>query len=276
MTAIIVYDEKIANERSWYIGKYLENFEKRGWSAELVCTNEIEEYISGNKVDAAVVRVIDPSLSSWLEDKGVRVFNSSRVSRIANDKLETYRFVAQATNVPFPDIYEYGEVMEYPLIAKKRDGHGGTQVYFFESKSELESAITESDRAGYVYQKPCTCPGRDVRVYVVGGEIIAAMERRNPAFSDAAAGYAQKFRSNFCLGGEAAVYPIAEDVKMLHYVKEITAALRLDHAGIDFIFEKDGPVFNEIEDVVGSRMLYAKTDIDIVDLYVNYIVAAFN
>ena len=31
-------------------------------------------------------------------------------------------------------------------------------------------------------------------------------------------------------------------------------------------------VFNEIEDVVGSRMLYAKTNINIVSEYIDYIV----
>ena len=44
--------------------------------------------------------------------------------------------------------------------------------------------------------------------------------------------------------------------------------------GIDFIVGNDGElIFNEIEDVVGSRMLYAVSDISVVPLYLDYIQA---
>ena len=41
--------------------------------------------------------------------------------------------------------------------------------------------------------------------------------------------------------------------------------------GIDFIYDEGRPVFNEIEDVVGARMLYSLTDIDIADRYLEFI-----
>ena len=41
--------------------------------------------------------------------------------------------------------------------------------------------------------------------------------------------------------------------------------------GIDFMFSDGQMIFNEIEDVVGARMLYHLTDLDVVDIYVAHI-----
>ena len=53
--------------------------------------------------------------------------------------------------------------------------------------------------------------------------------------------------------------------------KRLMQALPMDYAGIDFMFSGGKPVFNEIEDVVGARMLYSLTDIDIADRHAAYI-----
>ena len=47
--------------------------------------------------------------------------------------------------------------------------------------------------------------------------------------------------------------------------------MHFDYAGIDLIYDNGKPVLNEIEDVVGSRMLYNHTDIDTAKLYIKYI-----
>ena len=49
------------------------------------------------------------------------------------------------------------------------------------------------------------------------------------------------------------------------------AVAKGDYYGIDFVFDGGQPVFNEIEDTVGARMVYSVTDIDILDLYCDYI-----
>ena len=40
---------------------------------------------------------------------------------------------------------------------------------------------------------------------------------------------------------------------------------------MDFVFDKGKIVFNEIEDSVGARMIYSKTNIDIIKEYCEYI-----
>ena len=105
-------------------------------------------------------------------------------------------------------------------------------------------------------------PGKDLRVYVTGNRITACMLRTSET----------DFRSNFCLGGQARVYTLSgEEEKML---KKIMSHLSIGHCGIDFLFHQDHLIFNELEDVVGSRMLYSYTDIDVVDDYIAYILSA--
>ena len=77
------------------------------------------------------------------------------------------------------------------------------------------------------------------------------------------------FRSNFCLGGRAEVYNLSDEER--EKVEKVIRLFDFDFVGIDFIFNNGKIVFNEIEDVVGSRMVYTYTDIDIVEMYVDYI-----
>ena len=112
---------------------------------------------------------------------------------------------------------------------------------------------------GFVYQMPCDTLGKDLRVWVIGGEIICSILRENDS----------DFRSNFCLSGRATPYNLNEKETAL--VKKIISLVDADYIGIDFLFHNNNLVFNEIEDTVGARMVYEKTDIDILNLYCEYI-----
>ena len=77
------------------------------------------------------------------------------------------------------------------------------------------------------------------------------------------------FRSNYSLGGNAEISGLTP--KESGIIKKLLSRLTIGHAGIDLIYHKGMPVFNEIEDVVGSRMLYRYTDIDVVKLFMDHI-----
>ena len=66
------------------------------------------------------------------------------------------------------------------------------------------------------------------------------------------------------------MYSLTADEQEL--VQKIIDLFNFDMVGIDFILDDNGNlVFNEIEDVVGARMLYQCSDIDIVKEYLSYI-----
>ena len=111
---------------------------------------------------------------------------------------------------------------------------------------------------------PCNTLGKDLRVWAVGGKIITAILRESNS----------DFRSNFCLGGSATVYQLRD--KEINLVEKIINLVKSDYIGIDFLFHKGELVFNEIEDTVGARMVYEKTDIDILKIYCDYIKREMN
>ena len=185
-------------------------------------------------------------VAECFEQKGIRVFNPSSLSRLANDKQCCYEFMADNGIEIMPINYS-----GVPVVKKKIDGHGGTEVEMLTAAEDFQK--------GYVYQKPCDTLGKDLRVWVIGGEIITAILRESKT----------DFRSNFCLGGSAMPYTLSSDEKQL--VKRINALVKSDYIGIDFVFNNGRLVFNEIEDTVGARMVYDQTDIDILSLYCDYI-----
>ena len=94
----------------------------------------------------------------------------------------------------------------------------------------------------------------------MGGSVVAATKRTSKV----------DFRSNFSLGGNAELdTPTAE---MLSVIERLRNALHFDFVGIDFIRHNSEWALNEIEDVVGTRMLYSLTDIDAAEVYIRYVI----
>ena len=198
------------------------------------------------EAEFVINRTNDYKIAEFYENRGVRVFNPSALSKLANDTQKCYEFMSKNDIEIMPINY-----MGVPVVKKKIDGKGGNEVFMLEKAETFEKS--------YVYQKPCDTPGRDLRVWVIGKEIITSVLRHNDT----------DFRSNYCLGGKATLYTLSDDEKKL--TKKIIALLKSDYIGIDFIFNNGRLIFNEIEDTVGARMVYDLTDIDIISKYCNYI-----
>lgn len=235
MSGILIYTPEQAKRNTFAISKF-----RQYLGVEV----KDENYRGG--ADYVINRTNDYKIAEYFEKRGVRVFNPSAVSRLANDKQRCYEFM-QSNGIRIMPV-NYAEV---PAVKKSIDGHGGTQVFMIERAEEFEQ--------GFVYQKPCDTPGRDVRVWTIGGEIIASVLRKND----------NDFRSNYCLGGTAEMYTLSSEQRRL--AEKIAGLVGGDYIGIDFLFHGGEFVFNEIEDSVGARTLYAESDIDILKLYCDYI-----
>ena len=44
-----------------------------------------------------------------------------------------------------------------------------------------------------------------------------------------------------------------------------------DFIGVDFLLDRGNLIFNEIEDVVGSKMLYASSELDVAHMFTGHI-----
>lgn len=260
MTGWLFYTPESASRNRAFIEFWMTAAAKRGVEMELHLTNEP---LPAETPAFAVVRAMDPAFSLRLEQMGIPVFNSASVSEVCNDKWRTYR-LASSLGVPFPKTVYVPDPAAlppapYPYVLKACGGHGGTQVYMVHNEQEASAASQALKGVPSVLQEPVSDLGRDVRVYILGDRILAAMLR----VSDT------DFRSNFCLGGRAIPYTLSDEE--IGMVRAFQSALPFGLAGIDFLFHEGKAVFNEIEDVVGCRMLYAHTEIRPAELYLDHI-----
>lgn len=237
MSGILVYSQEEAERNSYVVERFVS-----GLGVRLV------EPSYRGLADYVINRSNDYKIAEFYEQNGVRVFNPSSLSKIANDKQSCYDFMEQNGIEIMPT-----RCAVPPFVKKPKDGHGGMGVVMCNSADDYDENM--------VCQQVATDIGRDVRVWVLGGKIIASILRKSDT----------DFRSNYCLGGLAEIYNLSADEQCL--VQRIIDLVDGDYFGVDFVFNNGKMVFNEIEDTVGARMIYDLTDIDIIAKYIDYIKA---
>ena len=254
-----------------------ENGLKRDIKVETVLTRDLSLCMDENgtpyclrkgkkeRPDAVISRMREPLYSLHLERMGVPVFNGSEVCRICNDKRQTLQFLyglpmpRTAFLSPFSPAPE-----QWPVIVKPACSHGGDRVELLETSFQWNDAMEALQGEPALMQSVVKRPGRDLRVYVLFGQIVAGVMRT------AQSGVV----SNYKRGGNVALHALTRGERQL--AEEViarfdAAGAPLCFAGVDLLYEDYGPVIGEVEDVVGSRMLYRVSDLDIVGLYLDEI-----
>lgn len=257
---ILVYTSADAEYNKWFIDHIIEEGRKCNLDIRLVLSDK--EEVPDNDIDFAIVRNRDSKLCKRLEENNIRCFNSSYVVNIGNDKWEMYKDFNAAG---IPVMYTQRTKLPYPFVMKPVDGHGGENVYLIKNADEYKRAIDTNpdEKTGkFIFQVPATEKGRDIRVYVVGGIILTAMER-------IAVDTEKDFRSNYSLNGNAKEHALTDEE--LKLAAKVADHIKADFVGIDLIYNNGRPAVNEIEDAVGTRMLYSLTDIDPVREFVAHI-----
>lgn len=247
MDCWILYDQCDLGKNRFFAERLREYASDCGFDARIVTS----EMLPDGCPDAVVSRTRDWSLTCRLESLGAKVFNPSSVSRICNDKSETYRF-AESLGIPILARSLPGEPLPPgpPWVVKSRTGHGGTEVFLARNPPEI-GRIAGSMGSPCLIQEMAPVPGRDMRAYVLNGKVIQCVMRSSD----------RDFRANHGLGGRAELCGTPETAERI--VGKVCGALGPCFVGVDFLFGEDGKMFlNEIEDVVGTRMLYELTDLD--------------
>ena len=279
MTGWILYDAKQYEKNRWFAHELLKNCSSF-CDTRIVIAEKLRFGIRGDqpcmtfggkpvpRPDFVIMRTIYPLLSSFLENCGARVFNDSRTSRICNDKRLTHLVLA-ASGVPMMNTAFFDRAFfspeslrgfRFPAVVKSAAGHGGSEVFPADSVEELLSVVRTLHDDRFLVQERFSPAGSDLRVYVLGGEIIGAALRRSDTL-----------KSNLSLGGTATAHMLAPAER--ETVGKVLNALPFSPGfiGVDFLYADGKMIFNEIEDVVGTRMLYQTGDLDAARLYADYI-----
>jgi RimK family alpha-L-glutamate ligase len=197
-----------------------------------------------------------------IEDRGVPIINRSTAIRIACDQIETLRCFSRA-RLPFPrsvvldgtqppdDVIEY---LGLPLVVKPPQTSGGKSIQRLFSRAELTRALSvmpPGDRL-LCQRFEVGSVGVDRRLVVVGGRVVAAMERQARS---------REWRANLDLGGVGR--PINPSPYQVALALAATNAIGLDVAGVDMLTGAAGEdLLLEVNAKPGLRICeITKTDV---------------
>ncbi|MCI6376743.1 MAG: RimK family alpha-L-glutamate ligase [Clostridiales bacterium] len=195
----------------------------------------------------------DVHLARQLEQRGLRLFNSPQSILWCDDKALTYLRLKQA-GIPLPRtilapktfstvgyttlafVQEAANSLGFPVVLKECFGSFGQQVYLFHDVDALREKVRSLAGTPLLFQELVhESYGRDARLNVVGGRVVASILRRSTDGD---------FRSNLSRGGAMAPYsPTPVESALAIRACEV---LGLDFAGVDVLFGKDGPILCEV------------------------------
>lgn len=257
----IVYEKEEAAQNAFFIEACTDAAARRGIGLRLVFAADLRAMDAPPKGDFALCRCRDAALACFLEG-GLRMVNSARLNETANDKRLCFERLGGL--VPMLPCYEAAERPPLPLpcVLKSRRGHGGAEVFPAYSEAQYRAAREAlAEVPGGAIVQPMAQSGRDTRLYVLGGEVLCAMERTVPAGA---------FHANVSRG--ALARRIEPGKAEREICERVQRALPMGYAGVDILYDKDGaPLLNEIEDPVGARMLYKEAGLDVAALLMDYI-----
>lgn len=152
-----------------------------------------------------------------------------------------------------------------PVIIKLIEGTQGIGVLLAESVKQAESIIEllQSQKQNVLIQKfVAESKGRDVRAFVVGDQVVAAMRR---------VAQGQEFRSNVHRGGLAEPVELSEEYR--ETAVRCTQIMGLRVAGVDMLEAADGPQVMEVNSSPGLEGIETCTGLDIAGAIIDYIAA---
>ena len=256
--AWIVYDKHDVEENQFFIDKITDIMKEHGVTLKLVT----EHVVNRRDLPSFVInRSRDSKFIRDLESYNVKVFNGSRINALSNDKWAAH-FWARYLGMPVLDgaLYNPSNIT-LPAVVKSRMGHGGRDVQIVTTTEEVHKLRLYGNDEDYMMQKVASDKGKDLRVYIIGDKIVACMLRSNDA----------DFRANYSLGAKAELVDLPEEIE--RYLKVVIYDLHPDFIGVDFLIDNGQYVFNEVEDPVGSKMLYENTDIDPIKLFAEHVLS---
>lgn len=198
------------------------------------------------------------------EARGVPCFNSARVAEICGDKLLTSLALEKAS-VPQPEFrvafdetaaLDAMQAMGFPVVLKPVVGSWGRLVARADDRDAAESllehraALPSYMHHVYYLQRYVDKGGYDVRAFVVGERVVAAIRR-----------WSANWRTNTHRGGRAEALAVSDELEFA-----CLSAARAVGGGmlaIDLFETVDGYLVNEVNDTMEFRNSIEPTGVDI-------------
>lgn len=283
MTIGVLLFTRIASFETYAYQRLTEVAEAKGHSMHILYKNDftfhhtkdqIEILYEGKpfeKTDVLIARQNfseEPSLHTHatdiLERSGIPVLNGHARFSLAKNKI-AQRLVLAEAGVAMPrwaiaheahQVREAAETIGYPIIAKVPFGTWGRGVFYAENPETLAPIadyVMKRDKIPLILEQFIEEAGRkDLRIYIVSGKIVGAMERH------AREG---EVRANASIGGVGAPVELSEEEK--HTALRAVEAFGLEIAGVDMLRSNKGPLIIEINANPGFEELERATGADV-------------
>ncbi|MCM3758090.1 RimK family alpha-L-glutamate ligase [Sporosarcina aquimarina] len=220
----------------------------------------------------------DIVLATYLKSLGIPIFNDPEViERCDNKTKQAIRLALDGVPMPrtivAPKVYPnftiresgyYEHVLQelgLPMIIKEARGSFGMNVYLIETEEQFYEKTESLRGIDYLFQEFISSSrGRDIRVNVVGGQVVAAMYRHSET----------DFRANITNGGKAEIVELTDD--QINIALRAAKSVSADFAGVDLLFgENEEPLVCEVNAAAHIRNIYHVTGINVADAMIAYI-----
>lgn len=206
------------------------------------------------------------------EMMGVYCLNESVAISRARDKLRSMQLLSRkGIGMPVTGFAHHPDDTEdllslvggAPVVIKLLDGTQGIGVVLAENKKAGESVIETLrglDAYFLVQEFVKEAAGSDIRAFVIGGKVVAAMMRTAKE---------GEFRSNLHRGGKAQLVKITPQERSI--ATRAAKILGLNVAGVDIIRSKHGPLILEVNSSPGLEGIEQATQKDIAQMMIEFI-----
>ena len=231
------------------------------------CDAVIARIIPNGSLEQIIYRI---DALHWLEDAGVTVVNPPRAIERTVDKFYTSALLERAGLATPQTIVcervedataafrEMGDVIAKPLFGSM--GLGMVRVSDEETAWRVFRAL-EAIRGVFYLQRAIPHEGRDIRAFVIGDRVVAAIERRSPGW-----------RTNISRGGEARAITLSAEWSDM--ALRAARAVGAEYAGVDLLPAQDGTVYElEVNGIPGWEGLQTATSFDVAGAIVDHAIA---
>lgn len=221
----------------------------------------------------------DVRLAKTLEAAGMKLFNSADAIELCDDKSLTH--IALMNRVPQPKtvlipltfprvgytdcafLEKIADYLGFPFVIKQCFGSFGAGVYLAGNMEEAKAALMKTAGGAAIAQQYIASSfARDIRAYVVGDKVAAAMLRHNESGD---------FRANVAQGGKADAYALNEAQAAL--AVKTAQLLGCTFAGVDLLFGENGEMtVCEVNSNAHFAGISAATGVNIADKIIEAVV----
>jgi [lysine-biosynthesis-protein LysW]--L-2-aminoadipate ligase len=259
--------------------------EKAGCKSELIDVRKLAFNVTDKKLTAGFGDIVlqrcisyyrSAFLTRILENFGIHVINTTKVSEACGNKLVTSMLLAKA-GVPTPrtyvalsseSVFETAEKLGYPVVVKPFTGSWGRMVDIAKEPQTLGTIVEyrESMQSPvehmYYLQEFVKRPPRDIRLIVAGDEVIASVYRNAPA---------GEWRTNVAKGGTTTGFKLNKEIEdiTLKAAKAVGGGI----LGVDAMESDDhGYTIHEVNNTVEFKGAQASTEHRIARKIVDYVI----